>query len=985
MIKQAIRLVALILIALGLITLLSPANPAWVQGYLWLGNKLWQLLLDLARIGLITLIFAGLLAPFESLGWWAGWYGDDPPAEQLPTLAEAAAGLPDLPHEPSRQRYVVYLDGISQNSEEYAPRVQGFLEQLAAELPPEMLLIQDIMTYSVTNRLLTDSRPLAAFWRWVNQVRAKRLKNFLGLFVNVRNLYQVAVSTDSRYGPIFNRGTAEVILEGLVQHGYPLGSSLPVTLVGYSGGAQVALGAVTYLKGAIAAPIEVISIAGVISGNTGVLELERLYHLVGNYDPVAKLGAVMFPKRWPLLSWSNWNLARSRGKISFISLGPVDHDSADGPLDADADLPDGRSNLRQTLDIIHEILTRADGADPFEPELPSRELEKLFAGPRTPSNYEIFLQAPFNRPDYYHLEPPDPSVYRPVSDWLGRLILPPREQRQDINQILFEVHHAPHDHQNLVGQVVTLRWQNRPATKAYIRRVSTDLYFNDQAEESIHQGRVHPERLNHWRQVNPLESLVGAHPIDDIVVRLRQPVVADPQSSQPSLALSREPVLITGQYYGLATILDALSEPADCFQVRHFSPASQQFDGKIEIIRIPPVLADRRGVFPATTRRIADSPLNEGGWYIYGAWGGTSEQDERFTVRAIAPRALFALQPERIVLGEAATVRYIRREYWQDAAQKKGEIQSVLLSARARPTSDAKAEAKAAAIADWLAGDRALVLHTFGGIGGQKKEFAPLGIFFGHFAFGLAQVRHEPLTQRLRFDINYRQVYTQNPSGIVAATLDWTNYMGDRQWGWLGSRPVADILVKLAALTEDYDFDGQPLSPLRALAYQLDIMMARYRTGDGTGTTFAGPANSCVQDSCQALYLAIQMIEREIKSNSTIRDWLQRYPEHPQTQRLEQLRSLGRAIENKLVPWRTLRRDWRESTHSLLGTRLSEQPIRTLANALTSWRSLLPRLASDQLAEIFLEHGASLWILRTHQVGGYDPTIQPLAPTKLWF
>ena len=43
----------------------------------------------------------------------------------------------------------------------------------------------------------------------------------------------------------------------------------PITLIGYSGGAQVALGAVTYLKYALDAPIEVISISGVVSGNNG--------------------------------------------------------------------------------------------------------------------------------------------------------------------------------------------------------------------------------------------------------------------------------------------------------------------------------------------------------------------------------------------------------------------------------------------------------------------------------------------------------------------------------------------------------------------------------------------------------------------------------------------------------------------------------------------------------------------------------------------
>jgi hypothetical protein len=39
------------------------------------------LLLKLSAIGPLLLLIAGGLAPFESLGWWAGWY--DRPAEKV--------------------------------------------------------------------------------------------------------------------------------------------------------------------------------------------------------------------------------------------------------------------------------------------------------------------------------------------------------------------------------------------------------------------------------------------------------------------------------------------------------------------------------------------------------------------------------------------------------------------------------------------------------------------------------------------------------------------------------------------------------------------------------------------------------------------------------------------------------------------------------------------------------------------------------------
>uniref|UniRef100_A0ACD5GS86 Uncharacterized protein n=1 Tax=Desertifilum tharense IPPAS B-1220 TaxID=1781255 RepID=A0ACD5GS86_9CYAN len=50
---------------------------------------------------------------------------------------------------------------------------------------------------------------------------------------------------------------------------------------------------------------------------------------------------------------------------------------------------------------------------------------------------------------------------------------------------------------------------------------------------------------------------------------------------------------------------------------------------------------------------------------------------------------------------------------------------------------------------------------------------------------------------------------------------------------------------------------------------------------------------------------------------------------------------------------------------------------------LMSWRSLFPRKASETVHKEFLYQGALIWVLRTNQVGGYDPDIEPLAPTPI--
>ena len=521
-----------------------------------------------------------------------------------------------------------------------------------------------------------------------------------------------------------------------------------------------------------------------------------------------------------------------------------------------------------------------------------------------------------------------------------------------------------------------MRWSDRPNLQAYVNQVKVSIDFSQQAYKSVGQGIVHPLRLNHWRQVQALESLAGARPNDDVMVALSSVAIEEVKrgegdfdaSSEVSLYITREPIVIRGKYYSLVTVVELFAN--NHAVVRHYNSASKQFDGASEVVYFPSVVPDRNGVLPATAHKISESPLNQTGWYIYGA----KNEREVFTVQAIAPRALFQLQPAKIISGLHKTKDYIHNRYWRGVERKKAQIDSILLNPRNRSEDEL--------IASFQEGDRLLLLHTFGGIGGKKKEFAPLGIFFGHFAFGLARVVREPITQELGFKIGYAQVYTQNTTGIIAGSLDWTNFVGDRQFGWLGSRPITDIIVKLDVL-EEYNFDGLLRFPLNALAYQLDRMMARYRTGDGTGATFVGPANSCVQDSCQAFYQAINMTLTEIDNNRQIQDWITANPNHPQTDRLQRLVTLKRAIEAQLIPWQ-IRPDWVDPFQSLIGTRLADRPVTTVINALTSWRSLLPRLANDSLAEMLLQHGASLWLLQTYQVGGWDENIEPIAPTKLW-
>lgn len=945
--KRSAKLLGIGLIVLFCVTLFPHLHTRWLGWYTALDDGL-RLVVDLIGISFIAFLFAVLLAPLEALGWWAGWYGDGLKTVEDPEIVERPV-LSSIPI----SRYVIYLEGIDQVTFNYSPNVEKFLEQLMLTLPDDVLLIRGIMPYSPINRPLTEDRLLSFYWRRADYLRASRsgglIGSIIGFTINVRNLVIVTVSADQRYGPIYNQEVAQVIYNSLINHGYQPSSGVPITFIGDSGGGQIAMGAAPFLKPTLDAPIDVISLCGVFSGNMNLLKLEHVYHLVGDKDSVERVGLVMFPRRWRIWFLSYWNRAKRMGKVSLIRLGPVTHNGVGGPLDDTQFLPDGRSHRRQTLDLVSEILK---GDLPF-----SQELVKA-----KPSNYELYQQAAFNRPAYYPLnQSVSPELYQPLAPWMGRLILPKYEQRQTVKGALFEVHHTPPEHQHLVGQIVTLRWSDDPEVQKYMRVVTKDVYFSAEAEYGQKQGNIHPVRLNHWRQVDPLESLAGARPNDDVIVMLQDPVVA-----AATLFITHEPVQITGRFYGLVKILQPVREESDQFRVVHFNRASRQFDGVEEVVRFPQVIVNRDGIFPSTNQDIEKSPLNSTGWYIYGA----KDSAGMFVVQAIAPRALFQLQPDEVIFGKKSAIHYIKKQSWQATEVPKGTVKSVLLPSTSSPLQEA--------VSQWQEGDYALLLHVYGGIGGNKTEPAARGpVYFGHFAFGVARVVREPLTDELRFDIKYHQVYTQNCDGLISGALDWTCYMGDRQYGRLGVRPICDILIKLDAFTEEYDFGGIKRFPLDRLVRELEIMTARYRIGDGTGGTYIGPANNCAQDSNQAMYAALNDIKIEAKSNPNVRAWLQHHPE--QARRVRQLVRLRKSLKRKLLPFGTARADWEHHT-ATLGSSLEDSPLTQVSMALLTWRTILPHVASNALAEMFLQQGASVWVLRTNQVGGYDPDIAAIAP-----
>jgi predicted Abi (CAAX) family protease len=576
--------------------------------------------------------------------------------------------------------------------------------------------------------------------------------------------------------------------------------------------------------------------------------------------------------------------------------------------------------------------------------------------------------------------------YRANGEWGGRLILPTPEQIAQsslVDWVWLEVQHVPNNYQQLIGQTIPLTWKPESTIATDIRQVTIDVNFTPKTFASQQNGNIHPQRLNGRSRVGSLQSLTGARDNDDVSVKLGGVTIGQ----ENTVLIDREPTQITGNLRGLVKILGvdhtiSADLPTACpgekpcaseyFLAQHYNPQAQQFDGEIATIRIPQAPARSFGLFPSAIRDLAKSPAGSQGWYIYGDFTANSPF---FTVESIQPRSLLSIAParelEREITNANDRLDYFDRQHWQNTPQRQGQLERVGFAPRQLPKLE----------------DKALVIHSFGGIGGRTADSSGgWQTVTGHFAYGLATVVQDDFTRELQWDINYNQIYAHNPDGIVAGKQDWATYMGNLQRGWLGTRPVSDLLITYPPVTEDYDFGGIKISPMAELQQQLHLFAARYRTGDGTGSASVDLGKSCVQDANQALYITIQRLTDRIRSQPQIQTWLTAHPQDPQTQRFQQLQALSTELQQNLTPLGIVRSDWQQNAAKLVG--INQNAEFNVSNnpliGLVSWRTMLPRGAQDGMGKMFSRLGAGMWFLNTYQVGGINPDIIPIAPTILF-
>jgi len=311
-------------------------------------------ILILFWVVLTLLILAAVFAPLESLGWWAGWSGKKVTPEDL---LEVKNIIPQTQLENVKKYYIVYLSGIGvATADGLATDEVDFITMLNDAMP-EAEVITDVFPYSVTNNPLTGQRILTPLWKWVYTLQQKNPNSLIAMMtINIRNILQVFVSSDPRYGPIYNVGVAEEIARSLIRHNYPIGTNKPLFLIGFSGGGQISIGATPYLSPMIGGPVYVVTVGGFLSDDPGIQQVAHLFHNFGDNDPLQAMGAFLWVGRWPIMLKSPWNQMFAKEHITMRCMGPMAHNGKGGYYDVHVNLPDGRNYCKATVDRVIETI-----------------------------------------------------------------------------------------------------------------------------------------------------------------------------------------------------------------------------------------------------------------------------------------------------------------------------------------------------------------------------------------------------------------------------------------------------------------------------------------------------------------------------------------------------------------------------------------------------------------------------------------------------
>ena len=605
------------------------------------------------------------------------------------------------------------------------------------------------------------------------------------------------------------------------------------------------------------------------------------------------------------------------------------------------------------------------------------------------------------------------NEYVDVAPLTGRLILPKDEagERRPDGGVFFEVHNT--NDSRLAGKTVWLRFDANSQAGKWSEDVKVDVRFTADSQKSIANGNVLPTRLDGKNKVSALESLAGGRAADDMHVMIKnirpENIKADSAGATSSSGMktefvveaSSEPVQISGDKMALVKFSKTDAADPTRATVTHYNPASKDFSGKSETLEFSVLPKPEKSAVRFTIVGVEkESSINSQGWYLYG-----NVVDGKFVVKAMEPRALMQVKKYdagSIRYGVKASESFIDNENFGDVKnqkQSKGKIASTLLhpfdmTASPSGAADGMSGVDESVLARYKEGTRGIVVHVFGGIGGTGGDApAPAGLVTGHFSFGIATVVKDPITSELRFDVEYKQIYAQSPDGIVSGSAKWHNFMGDFVRGWANVRPVSDGILFHPALSTKIKIGNLEFSALDGFSGdsshwgiegELEKMSARFRTGSGDGLSVVNAVESCVQDSNQALFLLLSKFYQNVQSNPASRDFVKNNPRSADVQKYNQLLFFADDLYKTLTVFGKARSDWKRhaATDTFEISSSKDGLFATLRKAVMSWKTVLPRSAHDEILKTGLHNNVDVWILRTNQIGGWNPDIFPQAPVS---
>lgn len=549
------------------------------------------------------------------------------------------------------------------------------------------------------------------------------------------------------------------------------------------------------------------------------------------------------------------------------------------------------------------------------------------------------------------------------------------------------------------GAVVRAKW-NLPAS--WMRQdgtsvVERNVRIPEEARKAALDGRkrdVLPWALHGLDRVSALESLASARalkpdntPSGDSPIDIRVSL-QDASFSDGILSFSKAPVVVEGTHVALVRF-DALGTSSSsgtlAVKATQFDAATNGFTARLgdelEFAPHAPLPTQEQDIPAFDPAGVLASPFNSLGWYVYGK-PVTFNGQVKFRILALEPRAVTAVKENFngelgvLSLNEGSAEEYFRDEAWSEPPEGLGfrNASPVKLPRGVLQHNTLRRAAIGGQKSDkeWGLGDKGLLVHVFSWRGkpdpkSSKPRIVPSAVT-GHFAFGSATVVESPFVPGERkFDIDYHQVYGQGPDAIPAATQTWPAYMGSVRRGLVFQVPVSDFVVKLPDLTNEIGIpDGKRIVILDTLQDRLELLMALYRTGDGDGISVIDPVMSCVQDSNLALYLTYEPLLAELKAAQ------KKGAREPRIDNavalLEKLRRLqtGR-FANRPAHWtKALEKG---EFH------LELSPLDRFLTFVVSKETAIPRGSHDALAKFFDDAGASLWAIRTSQIGGgHDAT-----------